>query len=76
MVNQGLFFTINRARQYSKTTTLRALERLLQKEYLVISLDFQTFSAADYYSEKSFVENFCMEILDSVSSKSIPSEYS
>ena len=27
MVGQGLYFTINQARQYGKTTTLRALAR-------------------------------------------------
>lgn len=71
MVDKGLYFTINRARQYGKTTILHALERLLQKEYIVISLDFQTFSAADFQTEKNFVENFCTEILGSVSSNSI-----
>ena len=71
MVDKGLYFTINRARQYGKTTILHALERLLQKEYIVISLDFQTFSAADFQTEKDFVENFCTEILGSVSSNSI-----
>ena len=72
MVDQGLYFTINRARQYGKTTTLRALERLLQKEYIVVSLDFQTFSAVDFETEKGFIENFCMEILDLASPESIP----
>lgn len=37
MVDAGQYFTINRARQYGKTTTLRALEKLLVKEYF---LDF------------------------------------
>ena len=41
MVDEGQYFTINRARQYGKTTTLRALEEFLQKEYTVVSLDFQ-----------------------------------
>lgn len=41
MVDAGAYFTINRARQYGKTTTLAALELGLAKEYLVISLDFQ-----------------------------------
>ena len=41
MVDKGLYFTINRARQYGKTTILRALGRFLQEEYIVVSLDFQ-----------------------------------
>ena len=43
LVDAGKYFTINRARQYGKTTTLRALYRYLQKEYYVVLLDFQTF---------------------------------
>lgn len=36
LVDRGEYFTINRARQYGKTTTLRALKRILDKEYLVV----------------------------------------
>lgn len=72
MIDKGLYFTINRARQYGKTTTLRALEGLLQEEYTVISLDFQIFSATDFETEKDFIENFCTEILDSIRLKLIP----
>ena len=74
MVDQGLYFAINRARQYGKTTTLHALERLLQREYIVISLDFQMFSAADFETEKDFIENFCMEILGGAAAKDISAD--
>ena len=40
LVDAGKYFTINRARQYGKTTTLRALYRNLMKDYYVVSLDF------------------------------------
>ena len=40
MVENVQYFTINRARQYGKTTTLRALEVFLDDDYTVISLDF------------------------------------
>ena len=33
LIDEGSYFTINRARQYGKTTTLRALYRYLQGEY-------------------------------------------
>ena len=39
-IEPGKYFTINRARQYGKTTTLYLLERRLQKDYLVLSLSF------------------------------------
>ena len=63
MVDQGQYFTINRARQYGKTTILHALENLLKKEYVVISLDFQMFSTADFRTEQDFMETFSTEIL-------------
>ena len=48
MVDAGQYFTINRARQYGKTTTLRALGRYLQNGYYIVSLDFQTISDAKF----------------------------
>lgn len=35
MVDAGQYFTINRARQYGKTTTLRALAKYLIRDYVV-----------------------------------------
>lgn len=66
MIDQGQYFTINRARQYGKTTTLQALERFLQDDYLVISLDFQMLSCADFENESVFVEAFSQELLDAI----------
>ena len=40
-IENGKYFTINRARQYGKTTTLYLLERRLQKDYIVLSLSFE-----------------------------------
>lgn len=40
MVDEGQYFTVNRGRQYGKTTTLACLERYLEDEYYVVSLDF------------------------------------
>ncbi len=42
LVDAGKYFTINRARQYGKTTTLNALKKALQDRYLVLYLDFQS----------------------------------
>lgn len=64
MVDDGQYFTINRARQYGKTTTLMALAELLKSEYLVLSLDFQMLSFADFETEQKFVPVFCRELLD------------
>lgn len=63
MVDEGQYFTINRARQYGKTTTLNALEHTLANEYVVIHLDFQLLGNADFESEQAFVEAFSWELL-------------
>lgn len=62
-VDRGKYFVINRGRQYGKTTTLRALERYLKEEYLVISMDFQGIGTDDFADEKSFVNAFSKEFL-------------
>lgn len=63
MVDRGDYFTISRARQYGKTTTLKALGRFLHNEYMVLSLDFQKLSHEDFETEHGFVQAFAREIL-------------
>lgn len=54
-VDRGEYFVMNRARQYGKTTTIRALKEYLKKDYHVISMDFQTqMSDAKFRSENLF----------------------
>lgn len=66
MVDAGAYFTINRARQYGKTTTLAVLELGLVKEYFVISLDFQDLGSASFQDENTFslafLELFLLEM--------------
>lgn len=64
MVDSGKYFTINRARQYGKTTILTALADFLEKDYEVISLDFQAISYADFECEQNFVAAFSSELLE------------
>lgn len=72
MVDNGDYFTINRARQFGKTTTLAALERYLQDEYSVIRLDFQRFGNANFQSEEAFVKAFSRAILQKKQRINIP----
>ncbi len=58
MVDNGNYFTINRARQYGKTTTLKALSKVLEKEYSVAAIDFQMVSASKFKSENTFSITF------------------
>lgn len=54
MVDAGQYFIINRARWYGKTTTLEELEKVLKREYVVVSLDFQMLGAAGFQTESQF----------------------
>lgn len=66
MVDRGDYFTINRARQYGKTTMLRALSSFLAEDYVVVSLDFQMMSQSDFEKESSFSEAFAREVLEEI----------
>ena len=63
LIDAGKYFTINRARQYGKTTTLRALGRYLQSDYYVVSMDFQTFGAGEFRDENTFTLSFARSFL-------------
>ncbi|MCD8084538.1 MAG: AAA-like domain-containing protein [Clostridiales bacterium] len=67
MIDRGEYFTINRARQYGKTTTLQALAEYLADDYEVLSIDFQTVSYVDFESEQLFVAAFSRELLECTS---------
>ena len=54
VVERGEYFTINRARQYGKTTTLRALKHALEEEYLTVSMDFQKIGESKFRNENTF----------------------
>ncbi|MCL2283801.1 MAG: AAA family ATPase [Fibromonadales bacterium] len=60
MVEKGLYFTINRGRQYGKTTTLSLLEKSLPKEYTVIKVSFEGVSDSMFDSDA----DFCKGILN------------
>ena len=58
LVDNRCYFTINRARQYGKTTTLACLERALQDDYLVASISFQGIGDESFESPKNFCQVF------------------
>lgn len=63
LIDSGQYFTINRARQYGKTTTLMALEQYLRKEYYVVFMDFQMFGAGQFKDENIFARSFARSFL-------------
>ena len=65
MVANGDYFTINRPRQYGKSTCLEGIERRLctgASEYYVLSLTFESMSAVDFQSEKNFIREFSRQL--------------
>ncbi len=58
LVDDGKYFTINRARQYGKTTTLSLLEKALADEYYVVFMDFQDYGDDTFRSADSFCRDF------------------
>ena len=63
LVDSGKYFTINRARQYGKTTILRALYHYLQSDYYVVLIDFQTFDQEKFENGNRFSVTFAHSFL-------------
>ena len=59
LIDKGAYFTINRARQFGKTTTLRLLKKKLAGQYLVFSISFEGIGKNAYASETAFCQSFC-----------------
>jgi len=64
MVDEKEYFTINRGRQYGKTTTLHELEHFLVDEYTVIPLSFEGLGEESFANAKTF----CLALLKMISS--------
>ena len=64
LVDEGKYFTINKARQYGKTTTLTALRSCLVDDYIVISLDFQGIDRDVFKTGSTFSKAFSRMLLD------------
>lgn len=56
MIAAGEYFTINRARQYGKTTTMFMLEKRLKDNYTIINTTFEGQNSL-FENEKSFCSN-------------------
>jgi len=56
LIECGYYFTINRPRQYGKTTILNVLRQYLSEKYLVLSLSFEGVSKKSYVNDQSFIK--------------------
>ena len=64
LVDKKRYFTINRGRQYGKTTTLSRLRRFLEDEYTVIFISFEGFGHDNFSNEEVFCQEFLATIDD------------
>lgn len=63
MIGRGDYFTINRARQFGKTTTLNMIRRYFSEKYLIIDTSFEGVGDSSFRDEESVVKMFASEIL-------------
>ncbi|WP_310602124.1 AAA family ATPase [Anaerosporobacter sp.] len=66
MVDDGEYFTINRPRQFGKTTTLNILREVLSAKYLVIKTSFEGVGDDLFRTETELCENIFKLWADSV----------
>jgi hypothetical protein len=64
MIEEGAYFTINKPRQYGKTTTLYLLAQELKKraDYLVLKISFEGVGDESYKSEKDFIKELFRQL--------------
>ena len=63
LINNGNYFTITRARQFGKSTTLNWIYDNLSDRYLVIPTSFEIFSDNDWVNVSTFCRYFCTKII-------------
>lgn len=66
LIDNEFYFTINRPRQYGKTTTLSRLKNLLTEEYLVINISFEGGLHKAFEDEETFSNKFLKLIYQSI----------
>ena len=58
LIDNEFYFTINKPRQYGKTTTLNELADFLEEQYLVIDISFEGIGDKVFESEEEFSKVF------------------
>lgn len=66
LIDNEFYFTINKPRQYGKTTTLSQLKKLLKEEYLVISISFEGIGDKVFQDEEEFSRVFIELLSESI----------
>lgn len=75
LVDGGSYFTINRARQYGKTTTLHGLSQVLKSHYTVISISFEGLGEESFATAEIFCQKLLKQISRALRFTTEPEEY-
>ncbi|MCL1982882.1 MAG: ATP-binding protein, partial [Clostridiales bacterium] len=75
LIDDGSYFTINRARQYGKTTTLSMIEETLPEEYTAISISFEGLGDESFASPEAFCQEFIGLVLGALEFSEVSDEY-
>jgi hypothetical protein len=74
LVDSKQYFTINRPRQFGKTTAIQALENLLEEQYSVVSMSFEGIGKDAFSSEINLMRIICKILHKSLGSGSVGEE--
>ena len=74
LINNGNYFTITRARQFGKSTSLKWIYNHLNDRYLVVMLSFEDTEESDWESSASFYNFFCRYMSKAFKSGKIQNE--
>ena len=75
LIDDEAYFTINRGRQYGKTTTLTRLETYLADEYTVISISFEGLGTSSFENEHVFCQDFFSTVTKALKFSGASQEY-
>ena len=74
LVDSRSYFTINRARQYGKTTTLTMLEQALKDEYICVRINFEGLGKTPFSDEDRFCNEFKNMVRKALENTSLETE--
>lgn len=75
LIDAGDYFTINRGRQFGKTTTLNLIWRRLSDQYVILSTSFEGIGDSAFDNEQSFTKVFCRLMQTCLEYSDQPEEY-
>ena len=64
LIDKRKYFTITRARQFGKSTSLNWILHNLSDRYLVIPASFEMYSADDWATTTNFCKYFCKKVIN------------